>query len=230
MSPNAIPHTRRRIAGLVNTELEGYVAVYVTANSTPTEGKGQAAGSFSYSHTVVSGSNQVLVVGVSTGQSDTCTGVKWGGSGGTSLTAAYTGGGGGTTAHVSIYYLLAPTVQTADIYVTLSASNAQSASGAIAFINVNQTSPFSGKNTTTGASATSVNVTSVATSKVFGVQGWWNTDGTPGADQTLVCYQNIDGAWRGYECYKDGTTTTTISRTGITTTYATLMACSIDVV
>jgi hypothetical protein len=73
-------------------------------------------------HTVGAGSSRVLCVNFMTGTSVSVTAVKYGGSGGVSMTQIGTGNNTGGLIHYA-YYLIDPSVGTADVYISLSGSD-----------------------------------------------------------------------------------------------------------
>jgi hypothetical protein len=120
-----------------------------------------AVSSLTFSHTVNSGSNSILIVSVGGSDSVTpgnCipTGVTYGGVSLTKVgSATETGAGNGA----SVWYLLAPTVGTANVVVTFGASIATSQAGSISLFGVHQTTPV---DVSGGAAALSVTLTTTA--------------------------------------------------------------------
>lgn len=131
------------------------------AASSSNTGAGQA-GSLTWSHTVSSGNNRILIVGVSirNSSSQTVGSVTYGGTGLTFVGATTNS----TNARVEIWRLLAPATGTNNIVVTLAASaNGRFVGAAASFTEVDQTTPLGPYFSNTGNTATpTVNVTSVA--------------------------------------------------------------------
>ena len=136
---------------------------------------------FTWTHTVGSGANRLLVVGVSEADKGNLpSGVTFG-------AAALTPGPAYTAnkSSASLWYLKNPTNSTDTITVTYSQDAADFVGGAINFINVDQTTPVSGSTGTNSNSGTSisVNVTSATDDMVVSVVGVFEdaptADGTP---------------------------------------------------
>jgi hypothetical protein len=100
------------------------------------------------SFAIATGTNSVLVVSVAIKRGDpgatpVVTGVKWGGSGGTALTSAILNGIGNYD-EISIWYLVAPTVQTSTVYISCATEYEQIVFAATVWDGAAQTSTFSG--------------------------------------------------------------------------------------
>ena len=124
---------QRGVVRDATTDIGAYEYVGIKSNSTSSAATAGAASSLSWSHTVASGSNRILTVGLSliSGQS---TGVTYGATPLT-LVGRYTG-----SHTIEIWQLVAPAVQTADIEATFSGS-LEAIGGGAAFNNVDQTTP-----------------------------------------------------------------------------------------
>src|SRR5712691_11450667 len=178
---------------------------------------------FSWSHTT-SGTNRLLVVGVSWSSSSalTVTGMTYAGTAMTSIGSAVNG----TNAGMALFYLpesLLPATGTSNtVQVTMSNQTNQLVAGAITFMGVNQTTPVGIFASTTGSStAASVTVTSntgetvidtvatkIDTSPTAGVgqtqrwnpsstqgSGWGAGSTEPGASSVTMSWTVGNGAW-----------------------------------
>jgi len=136
----------------------------------------------------ISGSNRILIVGVSINNSAGQTVLNPGGVtyAGSPLTRI--GVGSRANARVEMWYLVAPATGTNNVVVTLSAgATARFVVGAVSFTNVNQTSPLGTFQSANNNTATaSVTVTSVPGELVVGVLAKRNSNegATVGAGQT----------------------------------------------
>lgn len=99
------------------------------------------------SHTIASGANRYLLVGVSISNTASVSSVTYGGVG---LTRIGTQATTGSNERVEMWQRIAPAVGTANVVVTLTA-NCDVIVGAISFINVNQTTPHRGFVSNSGA-------------------------------------------------------------------------------
>src|SRR3989454_4121481 len=114
----------------------GHAAIAVDSISTAS---GNTVSTLTWSHTVGSGSNRVLLVDTSNRDGNkTITGVTYGG---TALTRRGFQNGAGNGNRVEIWSLTAPSPGTANVVVTLSGA-VDVVGGAISFTGVNQTTPF----------------------------------------------------------------------------------------
>jgi hypothetical protein len=146
------------------------------------------------SFAVGSGSNRILVVSIgvylAAGLTNPCvTGVKWGGSGGTPLTkvaSAQFDTGATREREASLWYLVAPTVQTSTLYLTFADSIRDVRVSATVWDGAAQTTPFTGANTAEHPWATthSVVVSSATNSLVI--------DSINGTLTALTCSQTQD--------------------------------------
>src|SRR5262245_3638070 len=119
--------------------------------------------SLTWAHTVGSGNDRILVVGVSLRGNATATGVTYGGQ---ALTLAGGISNGGSN-RAEIWTLLAPPTGTANVVVSLSAA-VHVVGGASSFSNVDQTTPYGAFTATTGnTSPISLAVTSAASEVVI---------------------------------------------------------------
>ncbi|MBN1393176.1 MAG: hypothetical protein JW947_10290, partial [Sedimentisphaerales bacterium] len=165
--------------------------------------------SATFSHTVAAGNDRLLVVSVMVRGNITASSVTYGG---TALTRAVsqTSSSSGTT--TEIWYIVAPTVGTANVVVTFSASANPSAIAAINVTGADQSSPIgaTGKNTATTGTSITMNITTLNdTSLILGAATAYggNTDPfTPGANITEL-WDNAtgtsttsdNGQWGGYK-------------------------------
>ena len=136
----------------------GTIAVDTTSSAATASG---GASSLTFSHTVNSGSDSILIVEVADshgGAGDPVASVTYGGQSLTLLGSATLP----NAESADIWYLLAPTVGTANVVVTLTGS-CHFVAGATDYFGVNQTTPFGTLVTATGNSSTpSVTVASAA--------------------------------------------------------------------
>lgn len=167
----------------------------------------------------IAGSNRFLIAMVHSGGSvsqPNPSSVKWGGSGGTTLTivgantqyAAGTGYG-----KVSQYYLIAPTAQTSTLYCSWASAPDESYLCGISYTGVHQTSPLGTQATNTGNSTTAtVDVGSATGELVVDSMSTFALNLTPDASQT-VRHENddIQGYWSGGMSEEAGATTVTMS-------------------
>jgi uncharacterized repeat protein (TIGR01451 family) len=134
--------------------------------------------SLAWSHTIGSGSNGILIVGVSNRRSNrTVTNVTYGGQ---SLTRIGIQVSGGNTSRLEMWYLLAPPQGTALLTVNLS-GNTDVIGGAVSYFGVDQLAPMGTFSSTggTGSSAT-VTITSAIGELVVGAIA------APGTAQSLT--------------------------------------------
>ena len=141
----------------------------------------------SWSHTVGSGSNRILLVGVSlrNGGSQTVSGITYGGTALTLLGSA----ANGTNIRGELWYLKNPAAGAATVQVTISGAATYFAAGAASFFNVEQGSSFGTAVTGNGNSANpSVSVTSAAGELVVDILAKRNTSeaAVVGAGQTQL--------------------------------------------
>lgn len=154
----------------------------------------------------LAGTNKVLYVlaGASSGSPITPSAVKWGGSGGVSLTQVGSSLSLGAFTNISIWRLINPTSQTSTVHVTWGAAQDETWVIAANFQGVDQTTPNGTVATSTGAvsAAITVNATSTAGQLVVDFQSWLDLGNngrtaTVGAGQTSI--EEIEGPTLGYE-------------------------------
>lgn len=162
--------------------------------ATSFNGGASQVSSVTFAHTVGSGANRILVVGVAlrngTGQS--VTGVTYNGVAMTSAGVAING----TTVRTSLWTLVNPASGTHDVVVSMSAA-AVVAGGAHSYTGVDQTTPIGTAATATGNSnAPSVNVSSATDQLVVDSGGHSNStsNGTVGSGQTQSYHDKSTGA------------------------------------
>jgi hypothetical protein len=102
-----------------------------------------------WSHTVGSGANRTLIVGVCSNGISLVQGVTYGATNMTPLVDSVSG-----NLELSLYYLVAPPVGTADVSVTLNGGSDAMAGGALSFFNVSQTTPSAAPMSGTSTTAT----------------------------------------------------------------------------
>lgn len=122
----------------------------ITQDAVSTAHPGNGVTSISWSHTVGSSSNRLLIVGV-TASSAGASSVTYGGVNLTKL-----GSITGSSVYSEIWYLKNPTSGTATVAVNFSSSNTAVA-GSISYSNVNQTTTFGTPSTATGNSLIATN-------------------------------------------------------------------------
>ena len=154
--------TLRRVVGAVAAALTLFLCLAVPANAqivtdsvTTATGPAANVSTFSWNHTVGSGSNRILIVSISlrTGNS-TATSVTYGG---TPLTIIGAQQGPGNQNRTEMWRLLAPPSGTASVVVTLSGGQ-HIVGNSISFTGVNQTTPlntFASSSNTSAAAAVS---------------------------------------------------------------------------
>ncbi len=139
----------------------------------------------------VSGSNRLLLAFPASGAGTPVNpnSVKWGGSGGTSLTQQGSTIDIGPYGKLSLFSLVAPTAQTATSYYSWSSAQDETCGGMLAFTSVNQSTPLGTVATSTGAGTTtlspSINVSSVAGDLVVGACWFIDSDGETN-DRTIT--------------------------------------------
>ena len=171
------------------------VATTIYAGSSTSSGTTTASTSLSWSHTVAAGANRILVVSVGVnGDSTNISGVTYGGQALTRLGTASKGGGGGVKNE--LWYLVAPTVGTANVVVTTGAS-VSIVAGATTYYGVDQATPYGpayavgdSGNTITGPTVTSTVGELVVDSVVIRDRSIL----TAGAGQTAMWTRTASGA------------------------------------
>ncbi len=147
-------------AGGVFAQRFNVVAGITTGNTSAAMSSSAGASSLTWSHTVASGSNGMLIVNVAVNSDVGVSSVSYGGTALTRLGTVTNPGGSLVTSE--IWYLAAPAVGTANVVVTLAGSDTLAA-GATNFYGVDQTTPFGTFVSATGSGgAPTVNVTSAA--------------------------------------------------------------------
>lgn len=185
---------------------------------------------FSSSSYTIAGANRVLyvLVGSGAGTPVAPSSVKWGGSGGTSMTQI------GTTIDISIYgkisvwRLIAPTATTSTIYVTWGSSQDEKWLIGVNVQDADQTTPNNTVAQATGTSTTpSVNATSTSGQLVLDFMSWMDLGNnsrtvTVGASQTSI--KEVEGATLGYE----GAGSSYETATGASTTMSWTISGAVD--
>lgn len=162
------------------------------------------------SHTTGTGSDRLMLVGVST-RDRTVSSVTYGGTALT-LVGAQTSNGNAKTA---IYRLIAPASGTANVVVTLSGNPGKGAVvGVMTFTGVNQTTPLGTYASAVGNSTTAaLNVTSSNSELVFNVVSAQNVNVNNVAGQTQRWNVNTASENTGAGATKPGSATTSLSWT-----------------
>jgi hypothetical protein len=192
--------------------------VAIDAVTTCTDG---SSSSFTWAHTVGSGSNRLLLVGVSLSQfnSASVTSVTYGGQGLTR--AAFAVNSGQTRSEV--WRLVAPPVGTANVVVSLSATE-RTVCGATSWANVDQATPLgtaataSGNTTSGGGNQPSLAVSSAANQVVHDVLAVNSTNAvTVGGGQTQRWSESTGFSVRvrGAASTEPGAASTTMSWSGV---------------
>jgi putative pyrroloquinoline-quinone-binding quinoprotein len=195
-----------------------YSATGVEVSATPTAGVtlGQVSNngntgqsSLSWSHTT-SGTNRVLLVGVSWVGSQTVSSVTYAGTAMTSIGSVING----SNARAQLFYLVAPATGANTVQVTMSAAATEIVGGAVTFTGANQTTPVGTFASATGnSSAPSVTVTSNAGETVIDtVEVNSSTAMTAGGAQTQR-WQMQPTNFRGAGSTEPGASTLTMSWT-----------------
>jgi uncharacterized repeat protein (TIGR01451 family) len=174
---------------------------------------GTSVSSLTWSHTVSTQNNRILVVGVQSEHSSTVhpTGVTFNG---TALTQIGTASAGTSTyQNVSLWYLLAPAASTANVVVTWSSAVNNATAGAITLYGLAQVGPEATATGFNNAGATSTNITTLADNAVvvdmFG-SGQNQGDLAPGSGQAQR-FINAAGATTS-----GGASTKTVPTAGLT--------------
>ncbi len=183
-----------------------------------------------YSHTVANQPNRILIVSVSEG---TTTGGPTAGVptsvtyGGVALTM-YTSLVNSATS-TSIWYLINPTAQTANVVISPAVGDTFVSSQASTLYNVNQTTPLTGAQTSTSGTP-SVTVSSGSGDLVFDhFTHRTNAAITTGAGQTQIMYQLNGSTMRAKASTEAGAASVTMSATGSATS-ATYIAYNVEAV
>ncbi len=197
--------------------LANYSGVLATIAIDTTSSANSAIGnSLTFSHTVNSGSNRILIVEVGIrqgGANETVASITYGGQ---ALTLAGTAELN-TQADAEIWYLLAPAVGTANVVVTLNGGHPFVA-GATDYFGVDQSTPLGTLAAATGSNSTpSVNVSSAPGQLVVDMvvaQGDSNSIAVSGSGQVQLWNQNTGssgGDARGGDSYQNGASSVTMS-------------------
>jgi hypothetical protein len=184
---------------------------------------GVSGTTLTWSHTVGSYNNLMLIVGVQTeGTSGVqATGVTYAGVALTKVDQAEATSSG-YYQDVSQWYLIAPPVGTANVVVTWSASLTDRTAGAISLYNISQQAPEASASNSNNSGTTTTNITTLSDGAcivdMFGSgQGQGNL--APGPDQTQRYIQSSGGTTSGGGSTKylatAGTTSMTWTQTGI---------------
>ncbi|MBK7764284.1 MAG: hypothetical protein IPI46_13225 [Bacteroidetes bacterium] len=194
--------------------LSSVPAGVVAANTSSASSANPNSTTFTLSHTVGTGSNRLLMVGISQ-KNKTITGVTYGGTAMTLLDERITG----TNARIHVYYMIAPPSGTADVVVTLSANPDKGIIvGATTFTGVNQAGGASTFGTWVENNLNNNTATIAATSAtgelVYGVVAYRNTNMTLGAGQTSLWNIASGGEMRGGASTEPGAASVTMSWTG----------------
>jgi hypothetical protein len=173
--------------------------------------------------TIGSGSDRILMVGVLSGAGSPVdpSAVKWGGSGGASLTQVGSTVNVGSFVKVSLWRLVNPASGSNTVHVTWGSAQDERALVAAAYTGVDQTTPLGTPATATGTNTTpTVNVSSAAGELVVDSVGFLDQGGNNrtlavGASQTSRA--EVEGANLGFEGLgisdEAGTATVTMSWT-----------------
>ena len=196
--------------------------VYV---NNPTSSAGAGVSSLSWSHTVVAGSNSVLVVGVTaehTTNACQAASVTYGGTPLTQISTALSSSASFECA--SLWYMLAPPVGTATVSVSFGSALNGASAGATTLFGIKQAAPdaFSTGSSTTGAATTNL-TTLAASSTVVDVfaSGVALGNLAPAAGQTALWTQNdastgqASGGSSSKTVASAGATSVTWTQTGI---------------
>jgi hypothetical protein len=207
-----------RLAGLV--AVVGLSSV-VTGSAQGAGGSstgGAGVSSLSWSHTVASGSNRVLVVGVaaeySSSSSCQASSVTYGGTALTRIGQAVAG----TSIYqcASLWYLVAPAVGTASVSVSFGAALDGATAGAVTLFGIKQAAPDASNTSFSNSGATSTSVTTAAANStvvdVFG-SGQPLGDLAPGSGQTGQWSQDAGGTATS----SGGSSTETVASAGSAT-------------
>lgn len=174
----------------------------------------------------IGGSNRYLLVCVGSGAGTPVdpSAVKWGGSGGTSLTQKGTTLAMGANAKWSAWELIAPTAQTSTVHVTWPSAQDERWILAVSFAGVDQTTPTRTLATATGTGGTptftmTVNATSQSGDLVADCAAFANANSdsaTLAVNGSQTSRQEVEGAALVYE----GGGASTLTASGASTTMA----------
>lgn len=167
-------------------------AVQFDAATTTT---GASISSRTWLHTVANQSNRVLIVGVQAenGSIRHPSGVTYNGVALTQINTANVGSG--TRQCVSLWYLLAPAVGTANVVVTWSSSVSNATAGAISLYNVAQAAPEANATSVNNSGATTTNITTLTDGAwVVDMFGSGNGGGLSAAGGQTARFTNTSGS------------------------------------
>ncbi len=168
----------------------------ITQDAVSKSSNAGSTSSLTWSHTVGTQSNRILIVGLVTSTATNFTGVVWDPAGAnqsfTQLSTNQTCPTVVVGCHMSVWYLVNPATGTHSIRAT-SGSAANSSGGAVSYYNVDTSTPFGTAATATGSAsgATSVVATTSATQLVVGVIGADNNTSSAGSGQTELWKDNF---------------------------------------
>lgn len=155
----------------------------------------QSAPSISWSHTITSNTNGILLVGTLSSHSvadDGITGVTYGAAPLTLIPGWSLPGPSFNSVWGSAFYLLAPAVGTDTITVSFVGNLADDAAGAASYTGVDQTTPFGTLVTATGTGATAtVDVPSAATDLIFSASRFFQVG-------VVTAGGGVSAAWDGH--------------------------------
>jgi hypothetical protein len=163
-----------------------------------TSSSGNLVSSVTWAHTVLGGSNRLLVVSVARRAFVAISSITYGGVALTKLTSVQAGSGNFPQAE--LWYLVAPAIGTANVVLTLASSTDVIAVSAMSMRGVSQSSPFGTPVTSNATSGSpSDTVTSANREIVLDVLSYVNASLTATANTTQSPYWSIssDGTWRG---------------------------------
>jgi hypothetical protein len=188
--------------------------------------QGTSVANLTTSAWAIGGSSRILVAGMgwSSDPPPTYSAIKWGGSGGTSLTQIGSTIASGSFHRVALASLTAPAESTTTLYGELSGSAGEFCLGGVSYTGVNQSGPLgtAASNTGSGNGTTftaTVNVSSAGDEVVIDVAYGGSTDGgaanlavAAGTSQTMRWEQeNIASFSAGTQSTETGAGTTTMS-------------------
>ena len=183
----------------------------IAIDSTSSASVAAAANSLTFSQTVNSGSNGLLVVEVALNNAGTTvSSVTYGGTSLTYLDSAVQ-----VMMDTEIWYLVAPTVGTANVVVTTTGGSPEITAGATSFFGVKQATPFGAPVTVSGNGGNpvmpSLTVASATSDLVLAAAGvHFGTSDTPGGGQTELWNQVGAATWGGADT-APGASSVTIS-------------------
>lgn len=224
------------IGGTVRSSvlIELHNPTFDNVNST----QGTAVANLTTGAWTIAGSDRLLVAGLgwADGSPPTYSAIKWGGSGGTTLTQVGSTLSAGSFHRVAMARLIAPTAASQTLYGEVSGTTGELCVGGVSFTGVEQTTPLGTASTNTGSGSgtnftATVDVTSASDEVVIDVAYAGTTSGgngsctvAVGAGQTMRWEQeNISNFSAGTQSTEPGAGTVTMSEAftfGITDAYA----------